>query len=174
MNFSGLIAGSCISDLSTSLFLKKLKSLFRIASPFLGFSRADISGIDPAWPFHLIFISYQLIFISFIHAIFCLFLHLQVFKNKLSLICSTFISTINLLHSILLFIRPITSSRTILFISFIFGPTWSKKVKVKSFFANCIGLDLDLELHCLGLVLVSSLTVLVLVLTVLVPSLVMG
>ena len=105
--------------------------LSTIICTHLGFSWTDISGIDPAWPFHLIFISYQLTFTSFIHAIFCLFLPLQVFKNKLSLICSTFISTLNQLHSILLFI--ITSSRTIsffsLFISFIF--IWSKKVKVK-------------------------------------------
>ena len=71
-----LSSSSCISDLSTSVFLKKLKSslshfLSTLNCTHLSCSRADIPGIDLAWLFHLIFISYQLFFTSFINAIFC-------------------------------------------------------------------------------------------------------
>ena len=111
-------SGNCISDLSTSVFLKKIKIsplshfLSTLICTHLGFSRTDISGIDPAclaFSSHFHFVSAHL---HIIHQ--CNFLFVfttQVFKNKLSLSCSTFISTINQLHSILLFI--VTSSHTI-------------------------------------------------------------
>ena len=109
------ISDSCISRLSTCLSKKKwnfksFASLLHHNMYSPGFSQTDISGSDPAWDFHLIFISAHL---QLIHS--CNFLYVfnaQVFKNKSSLSCSTFISTTNQLHYILLFI--VTSSHTIL------------------------------------------------------------
>ena len=107
---------TCISDISTSVAVKNFKSpLFHISIKIcthLGFSQRDISGIDPAWPFHFIFISYQQPLLHVIHQSNFLFVFTtQVFKDKLSLCCSTFISTSHQLHSILLLI--ITSSHNI-------------------------------------------------------------
>ena len=67
----------------------------------------NILGIDQARLLHLILISISFIFISFI-PIFC---YLNYLNCKLTLICSTFIGTINYLHFILLFV--FTSWRTI-------------------------------------------------------------
>ena len=59
-------------------------------------------------PFHFIFILYQLSFTSFTHALLKLGLNFnKVFKNKLSLSCSTFKSTVNQLYSTQLFIHLI-------------------------------------------------------------------
>ena len=76
-------------------------------------------------------ISYQFIFISFMLFL-CLSQFLQVFKNKLSLICSTFISTINPLHSTLLII--FTASHTISYFS-LFISFYSMEQKVKVYLA---------------------------------------
>jgi hypothetical protein len=81
-------SGSCISDLSPSVFLKKLKSHFFALSHFLssltcshlGYSRTDISGIDPAWSFHFIVISYHLIRTCFFRCIY--FLQLFTFIHS--------------------------------------------------------------------------------------------
>ena len=89
------------------LFKKIKPHLLRISFPpsictQLGFCRTVISGIDPARPFHHIFISYQLIFTSFIIGNVCLFVWTtHVLTNNFALNCSTFISTINQPHFIL-------------------------------------------------------------------------
>ena len=63
----------------------------------------DISGIERARPFHFIVISYHLIITLLLNALLVGFI-LQVFSNKLSLICSTCVSTLNQLLTLLLFI----------------------------------------------------------------------
>ena len=102
-----------------ALFLKKLKThlfsfhfLHSLSSP-----RLPLDWYLRYWP-SLVNSSHTLIVIldlHFIHAYFLLKFELQVSKNKLTLICSTFTGTINRLHFILLFV--FTSCRNISYFS---------------------------------------------------------
>ena len=58
--------------------------------------------------FHFIVISYHLIFTSFTHALFSCIRFYKCLRISLSLICSTFVSTLNQRHSIRKFIHLIS------------------------------------------------------------------
>jgi hypothetical protein len=83
--------------------------------------------------FHLIVISYHLvIFTSFTHALFSWIRFYKCLRISLSLICSTFVSTLNQLHSIRLFIHSphLISFHFSVYSSHLYF-SWSKKLKLK-------------------------------------------
>ena len=101
-------------ELSTSVFLNKFKShLFRISFPPQSvITWATLGRISPVLTllglFHFIVISYHLIFTSFTLALFSWIHFYKCLRISLSFICSTFVSTLNQLLFIRLFIHLIS------------------------------------------------------------------
>jgi hypothetical protein len=101
-------------ELSTSVFLKQLKShLFCISLPpssvitwaTLGLISLVLTLLGL---FHFIVIPFHLIFTSFTHALLSWIRFSKCLRISLSLSCSIFVSTLNQLHSIRLFIQLIS------------------------------------------------------------------